>query len=71
MGKPRRVTVRLEAKLGRDLDILVARLPLSRASVVREALRAGVRVLEQDPSQLVRPAAPSPLALHAAPRPVA
>lgn len=55
------VAIRVEQADADRLDALVERLPIAtRHAIAREALRIGLSVLEEDPTQLVKSADSAP-----------
>lgn len=50
-----KIAVRLDDHVSSRLRQVAGRLPLSRAAVIREAVRLGLDRIEEDPASLVRP----------------
>lgn len=59
-GLHRQIALRVSDEEAERLEALSARFPIvSRHAIARAALRLGLALLEEDPSRLLEPAAPS------------
>lgn len=59
-GLDEQVTLRVASSDVSRIDNLAEQLPLKRSAVIRAALRLGLAMLEEDPSQLFRARAHKP-----------